>query len=101
MRLLVHKLVKASEESCQRKKQKRVPNVKKIFEFLDKGEEILENYKELSLKIQLFRLFFFHHEGFPNNVLYNNIECNLDCVGTSHHSLFKSIDVFELSSDIG
>ena len=51
MRLLVHKLVKASEESCQRKKQKRVPNVKKIFEFLDKGEEILENYKELSLKI--------------------------------------------------
>ena len=42
MRLLVHKLVKASEESCPRKKQKRVPNVKKIFEFLDKGEEILE-----------------------------------------------------------
>ena len=95
MRLLVHKLVKASEESCQRKKQKRVPNVKEIFEFLDKGEEKLENYKEL------FCLFFFHHEGFPNNVLFNNIECNLDCVGTSHNSLLKSIDVFELSSDIG
>ena len=72
--------------------------MKKIFEFLDQGEKILDNYKEFSLKNSTV---FFYHEGFPNNVLYNNIECNLDCVGTSHHSLFKSIDVFELSSDIG